>query len=146
MVNLLPEIHWNPKAEELRRFCARTLAGTLSAGLLASVAITLQWPGAAVLGHFRLGMFLAAGLALAGLFWPAAGRQLYRTVHGLSVLLTWLLSGFILALFYYVILSPGALWLRALGRDPLRLKRSQERSMWLVHRSPENVRQYYRQY
>jgi hypothetical protein len=146
MLNLLPETNWNPQAAELRRFCGRTLAGTLSASLAVSVVIALQWPRAAALGHIRLGMLIVAGLALAGLFWPAAGRQLYRAVHGLSAWLTWLLSGFILALFYFLILSPYALCLRALGRDPLRLKPLKEKSMWQPYRSPENVRQYYRQY
>lgn len=146
MINPFLEVKWNPEMNELRRFCTRTLASSLSAGLAASAAIALEWTMAGALRHVRLGMFIVAAFAFVGLFWQAAARWLYRAVHGLSTLINYLVSGTILALFYFLIMSPYALCLRALKHDPLRLKPVAEKSMWQPHRQPEKVRQYYRQY
>jgi hypothetical protein len=145
-MNPFQEMEWNPGQSDLRRFSLRSCAGGLAAGLIVTLFEARHWIGAESWGHVRYGMFAIAGWALLGLILPAAARLLYRSVHGLSALVTFVSSAIILALFYFLILTPYALCLRLMGHDSLRLKPVGGKTMWQPHRPPENIRQYYRQY
>ncbi len=60
----------------------------------------------------------------------------------------WLVSQVVMVGMYYGVLTPLGLALRATGRDPLALKRSDppRDSYWESKPTPEDPRRYFRQY
>lgn len=58
----------------------------------------------------------------------------------------WMVSHLILALMFYLVFTPVGIVLRLLGKDPLQLKKTSVRTYWKSHRSPENMKRYFRQF
>jgi hypothetical protein len=56
------------------------------------------------------------------------------------------MTNLILVGFYFLLFTPIGILLRLTGRDPLRLKRPAEASLWIPHKAPPNAGRYYRQY
>lgn len=85
--------------------------------------------------------------ALAGMVSPPAIRPLYR----LLVWLTWpiglVLSTVLLAILFYLVVTPIGLALRLSGRDPLHRKRpSSDESLWRERRSDAPAGRYSRMF
>ena|SRR2546429_9635208 len=101
------------------------------------------------LGHHLLGIiFVAIGLTIGplGLIKPAAIRWFFVIWMVLAFPIGWLVSQLMLALLFYLILTPVALLFRLRGRDLLARKKPISASFWLPKQSPEDVRSYFRQY
>lgn len=100
--------------------------------------------------HDHLGqVMVVAGLVvgLLGLSKPAAVRWLYVGAMLLASPLGWVVSQLMLAILFYLILMPVALWFRLRGRDLLARKPAPERtSYWSEKTIPQDVRSYFRQY
>jgi hypothetical protein len=101
-----------PDKKELRKF-----AITISVALVVLGGLVLWRKGQAGLIPIAIG----AVIFLAGLVWPKSLALLYKAWMGLSLVLGFIMSHIILALVYYVVLTPIGFFMRLLGKDPLRL-------------------------
>jgi hypothetical protein len=59
----------------------------------------------------------------------------------------WTVSHVLLAVTYYLVLTPIGLIMRAVGRDPMRRRLDPEaKSYWIEHRPDRDPSRYFRQY
>jgi hypothetical protein len=138
---MLVEIEWHPTSRQLRVFGVSGLLASLAAALV----LTFVW-GVAV---FWAILALAAGAAifLCSLTSPAITRILYLglTIIGMPVGLV--VSFILLAAFYFLLLTPLALFFRLIGRDPLcRRFDGAVTSYWVPHRPNDNAERYFHQF
>lgn len=101
-------------------------------------------------GRHTLGIvcFVAAlGFGFLGLIKPPAIRWLFVTLTTLAFPIGWVISQLMLAVMFYLVLTPIALIFRLVGRDVLQRKADPARaSFWLPKRMPTDLRSYFRQY
>lgn len=106
----LIEINWNPKQRELRMFsvalaCLSSLAGLFSFQREASVLLTGTLCGVALV------CFLLAWLA------PQVMRPVYLLWMILFYPLRWLISCLLIAVVFYLVITPVGILLRLCGYD-----------------------------
>ena len=102
--------------------------GYLFAGVCTLVAFWPLWPLSAPDLYWLAG---AAGFALAGLAWPRVLRPLYTLWMKLGHALGWINARIILALVFFLFVTPTGFIVRLLGYDPLRLRRRASGSYWV---------------
>jgi len=131
-------LHPTPKA--LRQFSAAWLLFFLCLG-------THQY---FVREHQVLALLLglmAVLIGTLGLIKPAAVRWIFVAWMVLAFPIGWLVSQLMLALLFFVVLTPVAILFRLRGRDLLDRKPAPEKStFWTKKSMPENVESYFRQY
>jgi hypothetical protein len=138
---MLIEIEWHPTDRQLRVFGV--------SGLLASIAAALVlhfvW-GAAVLWTM---VVVAAGAAifLCSRISPAATRFLYVGLTLVGMPIGLVVNFILLAVFYFLLLTPLALVFRLIGRDPLCRKfDAAAESYWVPHKASEDTERYFHQF
>lgn len=90
---------------------------------------------------------LAGACGLLGFLWPTGLRPVYVTLTAISLPIGFVLSHVLMAVVYYVILTPVGLFFRITGRDPLDRKLDPEAKSYWVPREPvKDVARYYRQF
>ncbi len=134
------DIQFQPSKKVLRQFAAAWLVF-----LLAWAAY--QWLAR---GHHTAGWVLGAlGVIVGGigLAVPLTVRWLYVGCMIVAFPVGWVVSQVVVALMYYVVLTPVAMFFRWRGRDLLNRAPSPERtSFWTPKSQPQDVRRYFRQY
>jgi hypothetical protein len=130
----------NPTVRALRQFAGAWLIFFMAVGVFRYVAR----------GQHQLGIALglmAIVVGGMGLIWPAAVRWLFVGATVLAFPIGWVVSHIMLAVMYYGIITPLALWFRIRGRDLLSRKPAPRRaSFWAPKHTPEDMRTYFRQY
>jgi len=100
--------------------------------------------------HHTLGLVLAVlslVFGIPGLAKPAVVRWLFVTWMTLAFPIGWAISQLMLAVMFYLLLTPLAFLFRLQGRDPLARKPNPNRpSFWEPKPNPRDVRSYFRQY
>jgi Saxitoxin biosynthesis operon protein SxtJ len=98
--------------------------------------IVTFWPviHAEPLRWWALGM--AAVFAVLALLWTAALAPINKLWTKLGVLLYRIVSPVVMALLFYVTVTPIALLMRMLGKDPLRLRRDPDATSYWIDRIP----------
>jgi len=90
-----------------------------------------------------------AGGVLTGIYRlvPRSRRPIYVGWMYAAFPIGWIISHILMAIIYYVVITPIGAMMRATGRDPLlrRFDRS-ARTYWAPHAPPDDVRRYFRQY
>ncbi len=134
------EIPFHPTRKTLRLFAASALVFFLAIG-------SYQYMGKA---HHTVGIIFFAMAVLIGplgLVKPEAVRWIFVGWMLAAFPLGWLISQLMLAVLFYLVLTPAALLFRLRGRDLLGRKPAPDRStFWIPKRTPEDVRSYFRQY
>lgn len=69
-----------------------------------------------------------------GLLKPRLLRPIHKGWMGISFLMGFFMTHLILALLYYVVITPVAFVMRALGKDPLRLKHDRNAVSYWIER------------
>ena len=85
-------------------------------------------------------------LGLIGMAWPPAIRPVFVGLMVITYPIGWVVSHVVLAIAYYLILTPVGLALRALGKDPLDKGKIRRNTYWQPRKPPESVTRYFRQY
>jgi Saxitoxin biosynthesis operon protein SxtJ len=132
-------IKWHPDARELRRFAIAMLIGFTVLGLLSawraggiSTAAIVLW---------------SAGVILAvAAFVPGLGRVAYLAVYLPTSVIGYLVSNVILALMFFLIITPLGMILRLMGKDLLQQRRQKEKTQWLPVKAARTEDSYYRQF
>lgn len=124
---------------KLRRF--GLLVGAVLGGLGLWIAVDRGW---FIVGEFLMAVGL--GLFLAGLALPARLVVFYRLWMTLALMMGWVMSRIILTLFFYLILTPIAVFARLKGQRFLDLERDSSVKSYWVKRSPEKKVNYEKMY
>ncbi len=136
----LIQINRNPTIRELRIF---------GAGFLVFFAL-VGWGV-----YRRTGLLPAAGAVWAlailvpviGLIVPEVLRLAYLGLTYATFPIGFVISHTVLAIVYYLVLTPIGLILRLCGRDPLQRRRNpQAQTYWVPHVPTTDVRRYFRQF
>ena len=130
----------NPPAERLRSF-----------GVLLAIFVPLF--GALV--WWRTGRLETAttiwvvGAVLTAIYWLVSPirRPIYVGWMYAAFPIGWLVSHLLMAAIYYVVITPIALILRMMGRDPLhRAFDRSAKTYWVPHERTDDIGRYFRQY
>jgi di/tricarboxylate transporter len=101
-------------------------------------------------GHHTVGIIVMSAaviIGLLGLIQPSSIRWLFVTWMMAAFPIGWVLSQIMLALMFYGLLTPVALFFRLRGRDVLQRKSAPDRlSFWIPKQTPRDIRSYFRQY
>ena len=134
------DINWKPTPKELRVFgLAFLVFSFVASGLL----------------YWRFGwnpvipVLLVAGpvVGLVALVYPKALRFLYIALTLLAFPIGLVLGNVLMALVYYLLVTPIGLVFRLLGRDPLFRKFDrQAKTHWVRRKPPAGMARYFRQY
>jgi len=118
--------------------------GMLFAGLFGMWTGFLLWRGSA---QWPLYMSAGAVFLLSGLFLPRALRQPYRIWMLLAFTLGWITTRTILALAYWIIMTPVGLLLRMSGKDVLEARIDKTATgYWKKHEPVFDRKQYNKQF
>ncbi len=137
----LLEFDWTPGPKKLRTFGLAWAVLGLGLGLL--LRGTGRLPAVPAGGIALLGLLGGAG----ALFRPALLRPLYVLLQVPAWPLGLVLGNLVLAVMFYLVLTPVGLVRRALGKDPLELRRKESRETYWTKRAGAPPRErYFRQF
>ncbi len=136
---IFQRINWRPDRKELRRFAVAMLVGFSLLGLLAAWRAQEITNGSIIL--WGTGLFLAIAA-----FVPKAGRAAYLGVYIPTSVIGYVVHAAVLALVFFVVITPVGVLLRAMGKDPLRRRRPKQNAGWLRAKEVKTEDNYYRQF
>jgi hypothetical protein len=146
MFNPFREVNWHPSLAERRTFGWSLVIGfpSLAAALLLA---TRLWSGT---WHVPLFLWLGGcGLAAGALFAaiPLLAKPFYLLWYFLSCCIGTVVGNTLLAAFYFLIVTPIGVAMRAFGRQAVSKTFDRNiRSYWLDVEKTNDVKDYYRQY
>lgn len=135
------EINWNPKPKELHNFGIIALIATAVISLLLYLIkdISVQW------------ILIISGVGFAIFLCSLISGKLTRMIYlGLTLVtlpIGWAVSFILLAIFYFLIITPLGLIFRLIGRDPLHRNFDQKaEGYWLRRNPPNTIERYFHQF
>jgi hypothetical protein len=135
------KIKKNPSARELRQFAG--LWFPAFCGLVGWLVQTRAGLDSLAMAIWSLG----ALLAIAGLVRPAVIRPVFIGMMMAAFPIGWVVSHLVLAVVYYVVLTPIGLAMRVLGRDPMQRRRDPAaKSYWEERPAAMGTERYFRQF
>ncbi len=136
-------INKNPSRKELAIFAV--LAGVFLA-LLSVFAHSQEWTELATWLRYAAPLIALTGLSLA-YKWPALLRPVYLGWMYAAFPIGWTVSHLLLALIYYLMVTPIGLFMRLAGSDPLRRRLDPTaESYWLERRPTKEAARYFKQF
>lgn len=145
MINPFKETNWNPGIAERRTFARSLIVGfPILAAVLALVARLST-------GGWKPGFLWLAviGCAVGAVLWllPQIAKPFYLVWYFAACSMGIVVSNLLLTAFYYFVITPVGLFMRALGRDPM--KRRFDRTAKTYWREAEKgiaAERYFRQF
>jgi hypothetical protein len=137
----LVEINWNPERRQLCNFGISALAASVVISLLLYTlkGLGMQW----VFVIFGIGV----AIFLSSLISAKLTRIIYLGLMLVTLPVGWVVSFILLALFYFLLLTPLGLIFRLVGRDALCRKFDPSAgTYWLSRRPPDRVDRYFHQF
>jgi len=132
------DIQFNPSEKTLRQFAGLFL---IVFSLMAVVEFELRH-------RSQLGLIytaLAVTIGPLGLVRPRLVRPIWVAWSVIAFPIGWVVSTVFLAVLFYVVFTPAAIFFRLTGRDVLALRRTEAGSYWKPRPAPRSKRQYFRQ-
>lgn len=137
----LIEVNWRPNSKQLRGFgtIAFVATGVISLALYLFKGLAIQW--ALIILGAGFGIFLSSLVCL------KLTRMIYVGLTAATLPIGFAVSFMLLAAFYFLLLTPLALFFRLIGRDPLHRKfDSAANSYWGTRRPPRDLDRYFQQF
>jgi len=136
----LIEVDWNPPRRQLRQFALMFLVffGALGTVLYFKgrplIVSEILWNAAWIVG-------------LMGLLFPPLVRPVWVAMMAVTLPIGFVVSSVLMAVIYFVVLTPVGVVMRLLGYDPMRAGRAPENgSYWIERPKGVDVRRYFKQY
>jgi hypothetical protein len=135
----------DPTPRALRQFGAIAL---VVFGALATLAwLGVGWPARTGLVGVVAFAIIAALSGLFALVFPRGNRPLFVLLSVVAFPIGFVVSHVVLATIYFGLFTPIGLVRRALGKDPLHLRRDPNaKSYWTAARPPRDKNDYFRQF
>ncbi|MFC1706308.1 SxtJ family membrane protein [Planctomycetota bacterium] len=135
------DVNWKPTPRELRQFAALFV---LFFGGLGTYLFFGRDGGIAVSATL---WGLAAVFGVGGLLLPEVARPAYTVLLAVSLPIGMVVSFVVLAMVYYLVLTPIGLIMSLSGYDPMNRRLDPQASTyWTKRVPPSDVRRYFRQY
>ena len=142
MLDTLPffqHVKWRPDKRELRRFAVAMLVGFSLLGLFAA------WRAKEIGNASILLWGIGVTLAIAA-FVPKLNRIAYLAVYLPTSIMGYVVSNVILALMFFLVITPLGIILRLMGKDLLQQRRPKQKEMWTPVKTVKTEDSYYRQF
>ena len=137
----LIEINWQPERKELRNFGIIALIASTMLSLLLYMLKGIGIPWILIILSIGFAIFLSSIIS------AKATRIIYLGLILVTLPIGLVASFLLLAIFYFLILTPLGLFFRLVGRDPLcRKLDSNTSSYWVSHRQPDSLDSYFHQF
>lgn len=141
MQGIYEHIDWNPDARALRLF------GWSAGGALAVLTLVVSWRTGSFVLPARVLAMASGVLLILGTAYSPCLFWVYRCWMAATVPVGVGIQVLLLCVFFYVVLTPVALVMRLMGRDPLRRRFDEAASSyWIPCRHHGDRRRYFRQY
>jgi len=123
---MTPKINWKPTTKDLRQFGVVIWIGF---AILAAIAYWRHHPSVAAWTLIVPGI-----IGCLAIFAPPMAKPFYWLWMGFGFVLGTIMSRIVLALIYFGLFTPIALFFRLIRRDPLKLRRNERTdSYWQEH-------------
>jgi len=135
------EINWHPKRKELRNFGIIAIIASAIISLLLYLLkdLGIQW----ILVITGVGFIIF----LCSLISVGLTRIIYLVLILVTLPIGWAISFILMAIFYFLFLTPLGLVFRLKGRDPLHRKfDSKAKSYWLRRQPADTIDRYFHQF
>ena len=134
------EINWNPSRRELKQF-----AGIWFPAFFALVgALVLYHTGSPIVAASISGSGVL--LSVFGFFFPPLVRPIFVAWMCAAYPIGWAVSHLLLAIVFFLVITPIGWGLRVLRRDPLEREFDRSASTyWIPHKQARDSKQYFRQ-
>jgi len=137
----LIEINWHPDRKQLRGFGFAALIATTAISLLLYFIKDLPIYWAAVIFVFGFIIFLSSRLYL------RLTKVFYLALTAVTSPIGFVISFLLMAVFYYLLITPLSLIFRLIGRDSLNRKFDPDTSSyWETHCQPDGPDRYFHQF
>ncbi len=137
----LIKINWNPGHKELRSFGIIALIASALVSILLYLLKGLGFKWALIILGIGFVIFLSSLACL------KLTRMIYVSLTAATLPIGFVVSFILLAAFYFLLLTPLALFFRLIGRDPLHRKfDSAANSYWVNRRPPRGLDRYFQQF
>jgi len=117
MLNPFEDINWNPDIPERRKFARSLVLG------FPAIACVMELIGRLTMGHWRPGPLWLGGVGfvIGVVLWllPQIAKPFYLAWYFLSCCIGFVMSNLIIGTFFWLAVTPVALIMRAMGRDPM---------------------------
>ncbi len=136
----LVDINWNPSRKELRVFSSLLICFGVVVSAILSQRLDSALPSLIVVSTTTL-------IGVVGLIGPSLVRPIYVVWMALAFPIGWTVSHLMMAIVYYLVLTPIGLIMRMCGRDPMqrRIDRT-AKTYWQLRTAREDIKSYFRQY
>lgn len=145
MINPFTDVNWNPSLAERRNFARTLVIGFVILGTLVHVLpkLGLFAPQPILFQVFVWGSILGAVLFVL----PQIAKPFYLAWFFLACCIGIVVSNLLFAAFYYLLITPIGLAMRAFGRDPLQKRFDRRRaSYWRDAEKVVDPQRYFRQF
>ncbi len=146
MINPFSEINWKPDKTEIRKFGRTVLIGFI---VISVILALLHFSGLKQSPKMLMlvNSLLVAGISifLLSLISTSISKPIYMIWFFVAACMGTVVSNLILIIFFLLIFTPIGLFMRLLGRDPLKLK-APKSSNWDDYKTKTDLKRYYRQY
>lgn len=149
MINPFKEINWQPKEDDLRKFAKSLMIGFPCICLFFAC---IQWWKT---GHFPSGnggILMVSGIGfqvgLVCYYIHGIARPLYYVWYALAACVGIVMANLLFAVLFYGLFTPIGLFMRLIGRDPLKLHWQKEAATtyWQDAEPSPPASQYFSQY
>ena len=137
----LIDINWKPDRNELRKF------GEISLAMLTVIALVFYWldrlaaVGSLYLCAAGLGIFILSRIS------TKLVKPFYLLLYAIALPIGFVLTNILMAIIYFIILTPVGLIFRLIHRDPLKRKLDPNaKTYWMPHRTPDALKRYFNQF
>jgi len=132
-------VNWRPDARELRRFAIAMLIGFTVLGLLS------LWRAGGI-GTTSIVLWSAGAVLAIAAFVPGLGKVAYLAVYLPTSIIGYVVSNVILALMFFLIITPLGIILKLMGKDLLQQRRQKDTTQWTPVKGGKTEDSYYRQF
>jgi len=132
-------VNWRPDARELRRFAIAMLIGFTVLGLLS------LWRAGGI-GTASIVLWSAGVVLAIAAFVPGLGKVAYLAVYLPTSIIGYVVSNVILALMFFLIITPLGIILKLMGKDLLQQRRQKDTTQWTPVKGVKTEDSYYRQF
>ncbi|MGC6423728.1 MAG: hypothetical protein ACON4O_01930 [Lentimonas sp.] len=142
---MIIEVDWSPNKQRLRSFGFFALPAFVIVGLIFFLKNDGYPMVTRNLAYVSWSLSIACPILACS--FPRALLPLYWLLTAISIVISRLLGLCVLALFFFLIITPISLIFKLCGRDALRLKPDANcKTFWRPSKQPGSVRRYFNQY